>query len=88
MFQCLPDVFNLWYKAASEAKDKPLDPNADKVYEDDVFESPPRRARRVLSAELASGLCAMGLDRADPAVANHWMKADSSLEAATGALKL
>ena len=90
VFQCLPDVFNLWYKAASEAKDKPLDPNADKVYEDDVFESLARGAHDEFSALSWLQDCVRwGSTALTPAVANHWMKAlDSSLEAATGALKI
>uniref|UniRef100_A0A6U2CFQ3 AAA+ ATPase domain-containing protein n=1 Tax=Micromonas pusilla TaxID=38833 RepID=A0A6U2CFQ3_MICPS len=90
VFQCLPDVFNLWYKGASEAKDKPLDPNADEVYEDDVFESLARGAHDEFSALSWLQDCVRwGSTELTPAVANHWMKAlESSLEAATGPLKI
>lgn len=90
VFQCLPDVFNLWYKGASEAKDKPLDPNADEVYEDDVFESLARGAHDEFSALSWLQDCVRwGSTKLTPAVANHWMNAlESSLEAATGPLKI
>ena len=90
VFQCMPDLFNLWYKGASEAKEKPLDPNADEVYENDVFETLAHGARDEFAALSWLQDCVRwGTTALTPAVANHWMKAlEGTLEAATGPLKI